>query len=83
MQARLDRCFALERAASLTVEYFVCRDWRGSVLSALDFAETRSQGDARLLSTARGRKKGERLSEDEAKALRRKVGGTASELFFI
>ena len=37
------------------------------MLSALDFAETRSQGDARLLSSARGRKKGERLSEDEAK----------------
>lgn len=49
------------------------------MLSALDFAETRSQGDAKLLSSARGRKKGERLSEDEAKALRRKVGGTASE----
>ena len=49
------------------------------MLSALDFAETRSQGDAKLLSNARGRKKGERLSEDEAKALRRKVGGTASE----
>ena len=49
------------------------------MLSALDFAETRSQGDARLLSNARGRKKGERLSEDEAKALRRKVGGTASK----
>ena len=49
------------------------------MLSALDFAETRSQGDARLLSSARSKKKGERLSEDEAKALRRKVGGTASE----
>ena len=56
-----------------------CRDWRGSALSALDFAETRSRGDAKLLSSAQGRKKGERMSDDEAKALRRKVGGTASE----
>ena len=49
------------------------------MLSALDFAETRSQDDARLLTSARGRKKGERLTADEAKALRRKVGGTASK----
>lgn len=56
-----------------------CRNWRGSILSALDFAETRSQGDAKLLGTARSKQKGERLSDEEAKALRRKVGGTASE----
>ena len=53
------------------------------MLSALDFAETRSENDARLLTTARGRSKGDRMSDDEAKALRRKVGGTASELFLI
>ena len=53
------------------------------MLSALDFAETRSEDDARLLTTARGRKKGDRMSADEAKALRRKVGGTASELLLV
>ncbi len=57
------------------------RDWRGGILSALDFAETRSQDDARLLTSARGKKKGERMTDDEAKALRRKVGGTASKSF--
>lgn len=49
------------------------------MLNALDFAETRSQEDAKLLGTARTKKKGDRLTEDEARALRRKVGGTASE----
>ena len=42
------------------------RDWRSSVLNALDFAETRSQEDAKLLGTARNKKKGDRLTEDEA-----------------
>ena len=49
------------------------------MLNALDFAETRSQEDAKLLGTARNKKKGDRLTDDEARALRRKVGGTASE----
>ncbi|CAK0785157.1 hypothetical protein CVIRNUC_008363 [Coccomyxa viridis] len=66
---------------TLQSRHLACRDWRGSVLSALDFAETRSEDDARLLTTARGRKKGDRMSADEAKALRRKVGGTASNYF--
>jgi hypothetical protein len=57
----------------------VRRDWKGTVLNALDFAETRNLEDAKLLGTARGKKKGERLTESEARALRRKVGGTASE----
>ena len=68
------------RTASLTPTELQHRDWRGSPLAALDFAENRSRGDAKLLGKAQGRKKGERMSDEEAGALRRKVGGTASEL---
>ena len=53
------------------------------MLNALDFAETRNENDARLLTTARGRSKGDRMTDDEARALRRKVGGTASEFLLI
>ncbi|BDA47137.1 hypothetical protein COCOBI_09-5920 [Coccomyxa sp. Obi] len=51
------------------------------VVEALDFAEARSANDAKLIYQAKQKKKGERLTPEEARALRRKVGGTASNYF--
>ncbi|KAK9919072.1 hypothetical protein WJX75_009137 [Coccomyxa subellipsoidea] len=51
------------------------------VVEALDFAEARSTNDAKLIYQAKQKKKGQRLSPEEARALRRKVGGTANNYF--
>ena len=42
------------------------------VVQALDFSETRSISDARMLYDAQNKKKGEKLSKEQYQALRRK-----------
>ncbi|KAK9825858.1 hypothetical protein WJX81_004932 [Elliptochloris bilobata] len=48
---------------------------------AIDFAEARSEKDADLIWAAKGKKRGEKMTPEQYAALKRKVGGTASNYF--
>ena len=48
-------------------------------MEAFDFSAARSEEDAILIAKARGMKKGQRMTPEQANALRRKVGGTAKD----
>jgi hypothetical protein len=52
----------------------------GGVVSAFDFAETRSKSDAALLYEAKyGKLEGGKMTREQYMALRRKIGGTAKD----
>lgn len=54
----------------------------GGVISAFDFAETRSKSDAELLYDAKyGQLKDGKMTREQYQALRRKIGGTAKDFW--
>lgn len=53
-----------------------------SFMEALDFSDTRSYEDAKLLSQAKyGKRENGRMNKDQYAALRRKIGGTSGDFF--
>jgi hypothetical protein len=60
-------CLAKPAAISLTCSRRTKKSFMSGVVEALDFAEARSNDDARLLYQASQKKKGERLTPEQAR----------------